>query len=119
MPVLCEKYHLFPDPEDWKGRILLLESSEEKPTPSKFRRSLEYLKNAGVFKAVSGVLVGKPMDNTYAEEYRGLLVDVIDRPELPVVFNVNVGHALPHCIIPFGVDAVVDAENQIIRFGGM
>ena len=116
MPVLCEKYHLFPDSENWKGRILLLESSEEKPTPAKFRRALEYLREAGVFHAVSGVLVGKPMDNTYAEEYRELLVNVIDRPEIPIVFNVNIGHAMPRCIIPFGVDAVVDAENQVIRF---
>ena len=116
MPLLCKKYHLFPDPEDWKGRILLLESSEEKPSPAKYRRALEYLKGAGVFRAVSGVLVGKPMDDTYAEEYRELLVNVIDRPELPLVFNINVGHAMPRCIIPFGVDAVVDAENQIIRF---
>ena len=98
-------------------RILLLESSEEKPAPAKFRRALEYLKGVGVFGAVSGVLVGKPMDNTYAEEYKELLVDVIDRPELPIVFNINIGHALPHCIIPFGVDAVVDVENQVIRFG--
>ena len=116
MPLLCKKYHLFPDPEDWKGRILLLESSEEKPSPAKYRRALEYLKGAGVFRAVSGVLVGKPMDDTYAEEYRELLVNVIDRPDLPLVFNINVGHAMPRCIIPFGVDAVVDAENQIIRF---
>ena len=100
MPMLCEKYHLFPAPEDWEGRILLLESSEEKPAPDKFRRALEYLKGAGVFGAVSGVLVGKPMDNTYAEEYRELLVSVIARPELPVVFNVNIGHAMPRCIVP-------------------
>ena len=117
MPVLCKKYHLFPDSEDWKGRILLLESSEEKPTPAKYRRALEYLRGAGVFQAVSGVLVGKPMDETYAEKYRQLLVEVIDRPELPVVFNINIGHAMPRCIIPFGVDAVVDAESQTIRFG--
>jgi muramoyltetrapeptide carboxypeptidase LdcA involved in peptidoglycan recycling len=116
MPLLCKKYHLFPDPEDWKGRILLLESSEEKPSPAKYRRALEYLKGAGVFRAVSGVLIGKPMDDTYAEEYRELLVNVIDRPDLPLVFNINAGHAMPRCIIPFGVDAVVDAENQIIRF---
>ena len=116
MPLLCKKYHLFPNPEDWKGRILLLESSEEKPSPAKYRRALEYLKGAGVFRAVSGVLIGKPMDDTYAEEYRELLVNVIDRPDLPLVFNINAGHAMPRCIIPFGVDAVVDAENQIIRF---
>ena len=116
MPALCEKYHLFPDAEDWKGRILLLETSEEKPSPEKYRQALGYLKTAGVFEAVSGVLAGKPMDETYAREYRQLLIRVIDRPDLPVVFNLNVGHAMPRCIIPFGVEAVVDAEKQRIRF---
>ena len=117
MPVLCKKYRLFPDKEDWRGRILLLESSEEKPTPEKYRRSLEYLKETGVFDTISGVLAGKPMDETYAEEYKQLLVEVIGRPELPIVFNLNIGHAMPRCILPFGVNAVVDAEKQSIRFG--
>ena len=116
MPALCKKYCLFPDADEWAGRILLLESSEEKPAPEKYRRALLYLKEADVFEAASGVLVGKPMDEAYVNEYKRLLVEVIDRPELPVLFNVNVGHALPRCIIPFGVDAVVDAEEQRIRF---
>ena len=116
MPALCEKYRLFPDTEDWKGRILLLESSEERPTPEKYRQALEYLKAAGVFEAVSGVLAGKPMNETYAEEYKQLLTEVTDRPELPIVFNLNVGHAMPRCIIPFGVEATVDAGEQVIRF---
>ena len=116
MPALCRKYHLFPDAADWQGRILLLESSEEKPTPEKYRQALEYLKETGVFDAVSGVLAGKPMDEAYAEEYKKLLVEVIHRRELPIVFNLNIGHAMPRCIIPFGVPAVVDAGKQIIRF---
>lgn len=116
MPILCEKYHLFPDTEDWKGRILLLESSEEKASPEKYQQLLEYLKERGVFEAVSGVLVGKPMDETYAQEYRQLLVQVINKPDLPVVFNLNIGHAMPRCIIPFGIEAVVDVDNQIIKF---
>ena len=116
MPVLCEKYRLFPDADEWKGHILLLESSEEKPSPEKYRQALAYLKNRGIFDAVSGVLVGKPMDETYAQEYRKQLIEVIDNPDLPVVFNINIGHAMPRCIIPFGIEAVVDAANQIIRF---
>lgn len=118
MPALCEEYRLFPDEEDWKGRVLLLESSEEKPSPHKYRQALEHLRERGVFQAVSGVLVGKPMDGAYAEEYRQALAQVIDRPNLPVVLNLNVGHAAPRCIIPFGVEAVVDADKQIIRFAG-
>ena len=116
MPLLCEKYQLFPNPKDWKDRILLLESSEEKPSPEKYRRALEYLQKRGVFDVVSGVLAGKPMDDAYAQEYKQLLTDVIGNSQVPVVCNINIGHALPRCIIPFGVEATVDVNNQTIRF---
>ena len=116
MPELCKKYKLFPDKEEWQGRILLLESSEEKPSPQKYQKALEYLKAVGVFDAVSGVLIGKPMDEAYTEEYKDLLIQAIDNPELPVVCNLNIGHAMPRCIIPFGKDAIVDTNKQSIRF---
>lgn len=116
MPLLCEKYQLFPGREEWKGRILLLESSEEKMPPEKYRKALEYLKGIGVFDAVSGVLVGKPMDEVYTQEYKQHLTEVIGNPQVPIVCNINIGHAAPRCIIPFGVDAFVDAEKQTIRF---
>ena len=116
MPVLCREYALFPSADEWRGRILLLESSEEKPSPEKYERALMYLKEAGVFRAVNGVLAGKPMDETYANEYEQLLLKVIDDPSLPVVTNLSIGHALPRCIIPFGLDAVVDAAAQRITF---
>lgn len=56
------------------------------------------------------------MNENNADEYKKLLVEVIDNPEIPILFNVNIGHATPRCIIPFGVEAVVDANAQIIRF---
>lgn len=118
MPELCKRYGLFPEAEDWKGRILLLESSEEKPSPEKYRRALGFLKEAGVFDAVSGVLIGKPMDETYAAEYKTALKEIIGNPELPIVCNLNIGHGTPRCILPFGVNAVVDAVQQTIRFDG-
>ncbi len=116
MPELCRKYRLFPEAEEWKGRILLLETSEEKMAPERFRRAAAYLKEAGVFSAVSGVLVGKPMDRQYEKEYLDILAEEVGDPTLPIVCNLNVGHATPRCIIPFGVDAVVDAAAQRITF---
>lgn len=116
MPVLCRKYNLFPETTDWAGRILLLESSEEKMTPEKYRKAVTALKETGIFDVLSGVLVGKPMDERYAREYHRILIDVINNPGLPIVGNVNIGHALPRCIIPFGVEASVDVGNQVIRF---
>ena len=116
MPLLCQKYGLFPKKEDWAKKILLLESSEEKMPPSKYEKAVAALKETGIFEVLSGVLVGKPMDETYAREYRQILTDVIDSPDLPIVWNVNIGHAQPRCILPFGVKATVDVSRQVIRF---
>ena len=116
MTAVCRAYGLFPPKEDWKGRILLLESSEEQPTPEQYRKALTAIKRQGVFDVVSGVLVGKPMDKLYYDEYRQILKEVIDNPALPVVYNVNIGHALPRCIVPFGIPATVDVNAQRITF---
>ena len=116
MPLLCKKYKLFPEIADWVGKILLLESSEEKMSPEKYRKAVLALKETGIFDVISGILIGKPMDETYVQEYKQILVDAIDHPNLPIVCNINIGHAQPRCIIPFGVAATVDIDNQVIRF---
>ena len=113
---LCRKYNLFPNLEDWKGKILLLESSEEQPTPEKYRHMIEALKNTGIFDVIHGILVGKPMDEMYTKEYQEILVDIVNNPNLPIVWNINVGHATPRTIVPFGVMARVDVEKQKISF---
>lgn len=112
----CKKYRLFPDLEDWKGKILLLETSEEQPSPEHYREMLQTLKQTGIFGVISGILCGKPMDELYFEEYKKIIVEVVDDPVLPIVANLNIGHATPRCIIPFGVNAEVDAYEQVIRF---
>ena len=113
---LCRKYDLFPNLEDWKGKILLLELSEEQPTPEKYRHMIEALKNTGIFDVIHGILVGKPMDEMYTKEYQEILVDIVNNPNLPIVWNINVGHATPRTIVPFGVMARVDVEKQKISF---
>ena len=102
--------------EEWKNKILLLETSEERPAPDVFRKMIKTLQEFGIFDVISGLLVGKPQDEVYYEEYKAILLEEIKNKELSIVYNVNIGHATPRCIIPFGVDAKVDAERQIIRF---
>ena len=57
------------------------------------------------------------MNELFFEEYKKIITDVIDDPRLPVAANINIGHAAPRCIIPFGIEAEVDVMNQRIRFG--
>ena len=116
LQILANQHRLFPETEEWRGRILLLESSEVLMPPEKYRRALTILKEMGLFSVISGILAGKPMDEVYQEEYHRILVETVDDPGLPILANLNVGHALPRCIIPLGVPATVDAAEQVIRF---
>lgn len=118
MPSLCQKYRLFPEKEAWAGKILLLESSEEQMPPLTYQKAVRALKETGIFEVLSGVLVGKPMDGVYEEEYKEILAKEIDNPRLPVLCNLSIGHAQPRCILPFGVRAFVNAKEQVIRFAG-
>jgi len=113
---VCNQYHLFPKLEDWKNKILLLETSEEKPHPDLFRKMINTIKEYGIFDVLSGVLVGKPQNETYYDEYKKILLEEISDKDLSIVYNLNIGHATPRCIIPFGVDAEVDIDKQVIVF---
>ena len=114
---ICERYHLFPNRKEWEGKILFLETCEEKPIPELFEKELCALKERGVFDAVNGILAGKPQDETYYEEYKEVLKKVIHNDRLPIVYNVNFGHALPRCALPIGAEATVDMMKKTILFG--
>ena len=113
---LCKKYEIFPSLEEWKNKILLLETSEEKPKPELFRKMILKLEEYGIFDVISGLIIGKPQNEEYYEEYKQILLDEIKNKDLSIVYNINVGHSTPRCIIPFGVNAKVDIERQIIEF---
>lgn len=93
-----------------------METSEEKPAPDLFRKMINALKEYGIFDVISGVLVGKPQNEIYYDEYRKILSEEISNKDLSIVYNLNIGHSTPRCIIPFGVDAKVNVERQVITF---
>jgi len=113
---ICNKYNLFPKLKDWQNKILLLETSEEKPEPDLFRKMIRAIKEQGIFDVLSGVLVGKPQNEIYYYDYRKILLEEISNEDLSIVYNLNVGHATPRCIIPFGVNAEVNVDKQVIIF---
>lgn len=116
---ICERYHIFPSLDEWKGKILFVETSEEKPEPELVRKELEALRAKGVFDAVSGIIVGKPQDEQFYEEYKLIYKEVVDNPGLPILYNVNFGHALPRTVLPYGACVQVNAKEQIISFKDM
>ncbi len=82
---------------------------------SKMSHACEDHSQAIFVRRFDRLLVGKPMDETFYDDYKEALLDIIDS-NIPIVYNLNVGHATPRAIVPFGVHAHVDATEQVIRF---
>ena len=59
-------------------------------------------------------IVGKPIDEKYDEEYKDIWREAVNDPELPILYNVNFGHATPRAILPYGAAARADANKQEI-----
>lgn len=114
---ICEKYGIFPSKEEWSGKILFIETCEEKPEPELFEKEIVALRDKGVFDVINGVLVGKPQDEAYYEEYKDILKKVIHNEKLSIVYNVNFGHAVPRCALQYGAVAKVDMKQKKIYLG--
>ena len=111
---VCEKYRLFPSAEEWRGKVMFLETCEEKPSPDTLRDELLCIEATGAFDALAGLIVGKPQDECYYEEYKDVYREVLGARALPIVYNVNFGHAYPRAALPYGAPVRVDAAAQKI-----
>lgn len=110
---ICNKYSLFPNADEWGDKVLFLETSESKPTPEKLRKELFEIKKRGVFDRVRGIIIGKPQDEMYYEEYKQVYIEVVDNESLPIMYNLNFGHAYPRTILGYGMHVTVK-NNKII-----
>lgn len=113
-PQIFETYKIFPTNEEWKEKILFLETSEEKPNPKELEKMLLELKNRQILSLVKGIIIGKPQDEQYYEEYKEVYKNVFKDLNTPVLYNVNFGHSVPRCIIPYDAEATIDYDNRRI-----
>lgn len=113
---ICDQYEVFPNKEEWGGKILFLETSENKIAPNVLREELQVLKERGIFDVINGIIVGKPQDEKYYEEYKIVYKDVVDNEDLPILYNVNFGHSFPRTVIPIGIEVEVNIDEMCIQF---
>ncbi len=111
---MVDEYDLFPKKEEWKDKILFLETSEVLPTPEYLEKMLNTLVEFGIIEQISGIIVGKPKQKKYYEEYKEVYKKVIGsiRNDLPILYNINFGHANPLTIIPYSIEAEIDCDNK-------
>ena len=113
--VIAEKYNILPTLEEWHDKVLFLETSEMFIEPDVLKKMLLEFKDRGIFNAVRGVLIGKPKDEVYYEEYKDVYKDVFGDLNTPLLYNLNFGHALPRCLLPYGAMCEVDFDNKKVK----
>ncbi len=109
---------LGPSLEAWQGAILFIEVSGEGSTPDGMRQILRNFAAQGLLGHISGIIFGKPKNGEYFKEYAEMLKSVMQEAnleDLPILYNVNFGHAVPNGIIPYGIKAELDAEKLQLR----
>lgn len=116
-PMILET-EIWPKAEEWKNKILLIETSDEKIPPEYLLYYLRNLGAQGILSRINGIIVGKPQSEKYYEEYKKMYIKVVKEfncEDLPILYNVNIGHAYPTGLLPLGVEYEVDYDKKSIK----
>jgi muramoyltetrapeptide carboxypeptidase LdcA involved in peptidoglycan recycling len=97
---------------DLKGALLMLETSEEAPSPAHVDGYLTDLAHLGTFDDIVGLIVARPA--FYGPEDTESLWQVVTEytGALPVLANVDCGHTDPMLTVPLGARVRLDAGGR-------
>ena len=111
----------FPPVEFFDGKLLFLETSEEKPSPKAVVRVVRNYGLSGVLGRISGLLFGRYRGYTESETVEldralgRVARDEFHLPDLPVVTHLDFGHTDPQWVLPLGVRARIDPDGPSFR----
>lgn len=114
--------------ETYIGKIFYFETSEELPSATEVYRILMCMGERGLLQQFAAILVGRPKTwsiehpqtveekATFASEQAEAVGRVLSEyhPGVPVIFNLDIGHTDPQCILPNGGKIKIDAIQHKI-----
>lgn len=106
---------VFPNKDVFDGAILFIETAEVHAPPWLMEDYVRAFGSMGIFDRINGVIIGRPQDDIYYEEYKEVWVKMLKewhQEDMPVFYNASFGHNEPKCIIPYGAQAELDVDNK-------
>lgn len=98
---------------EWQNSIFFWEDIGK--TPDRIHMMLTHFKDAGVFDAISGMVVGELVncnsDDLETDIYT-VLEDVVGDYSFPILCNVDFGHTDDKITLPIGCTAKLDSKNN-------
>lgn len=118
---MMKSTRFFPPVERWAGKVLFLETSEEKPTPEAVQNMLRNYGMIGALDDLSALLLARPRGYS-REEKRRLERKVLEvvagefgRSDMPIIADMDFGHTDPQLILPLGARVAVDSNAPSVR----
>ncbi len=111
----------WPDESFWKGKILFLETSEDKPSPDQVQLMLRNYGMQGIFDKISALIFGRPRDYSDSERKKmdenilNIMRIECSNEKLPIVTNMDFGHTDPQWILPLGINAEIDCKKKSFK----
>lgn len=118
-----------PEPDEFEGKILAIETSEEMPDAGYVKWFLMALGERGLLEKFAAVIVGLPKARhrekepsheereKFRENQREVIREQVDEytKGIPVVFNLNFGHSDPITPLPIGGKIEIDTDDRRIN----
>lgn len=119
--------YLLPE-EEYDGAVLFLETSEEMPSSEYVWRSLMCLAERDLLQRFSALLMGRPKGwsldrrhspvrrRAYVEAQHEAVLEIYReyKIDVPIVFDVDLGHTDPQIVVPHGGLVRLDPEQRSI-----
>lgn len=108
----------WPRADFWVGKILFLETSEEAPALATVMDMLRDFGRQGIWDEVAALLIGRAARYSDADKLAldqavmAVIATEFDRPDLPIMSNMDFGHTDPQFVLPLGVKARLDCAAK-------
>ncbi|HEY7815133.1 MAG TPA: S66 peptidase family protein [Nakamurella sp.] len=113
--------------EDYRGCILLAETSEERPSADEVFRMFRNMGERGLLRQFSAMIVGLAKASsfgrrssterrTYRDQQRSAILRALAdyHPDMMTVFDVDIGHTDPQWVLPYGGTMTIDGPARTI-----
>ena len=98
----------------FKDHILFLEDRGE--APYRIDRMLTQMKLAGCFQHLAGLILGDFVDCGERREILQIFTDAFANTSIPILTGIEAGHRKQNLTLPFGLEAILDADNHKLSF---
>lgn len=108
---------LFPQLSEFDTAILFLETSSNM-TLTSLRSWLRNYGTSGILDRINGMMFGRPEHVTSEsdlKDYENVIMQTLkeyNRGDMPVITRMDFGHTDPMFVIPYGIAAQIDPQNQ-------